>query len=1016
LGGEIPEIIRTQGVEKAEEILKEYIEIFKDDFYLELMRHGIPEQTDVNRELIALSKKLGVKVIATNDVHYVDADDYDAHTILICLNTNRELDEENDMHYTGQEYLKTQEEMTALFSDVPEAIENTQKIVEKIENFSIFAEDVVLPVFPLPDNFTDENEYLKYLTYEGAKRLYPEITETLTERIEYELSVIKKMGYPGYFLIVQDFINAARKMDVLVGPGRGSAAGSVVAYCIGITNVDPIRYKLLFERFLNPDRISMPDIDVDFDDEGRDKVLKYVVEKYGESKVAQIVTFGTMAAKSAIRDVARVLKLPLPEADRLAKLVPERPNVSLEDAFKEVPELAQEKEKGSELIRKTLNFAQKLEGSARHTGTHACGVIIGPQDLINHLPMATAKDSELMVTQYEGKLVEKVGMLKMDFLGLANLSIIKDTVQSIYERHNVKIDMNTLPMDDELTYQLFQQGDTVATFQFESEGMRLRLRELKPNCIEDLIAMNALYRPGPMENIPNFINRKQGREKIVYAHPLLEGILKDTYGIMVYQEQIMQISQALADFSGGKADELRKAMGKKNMSTIEKLKKEFIEGCGQKSIEEKLAIEIYELMGEFAKYGFNRSHAAAYSIVAYQTGYLKAHYPAEYMASVLTHNLNNISKITFYIEECNRIGIKILGPDVNESYLNFNVNVKGQVRFGLAAIKGVGASAAEAIIMERKKNGVFRNIFDFVKRINLRAVNKRCLEALAYAGAFDGFDATHRAQFFYKPADNDTTFIEKLIKSATNFQNRQDSSQHSLFGDVVSEDFTEIPMPVCEPWSMLEQLKMEKEVTGFYFSGHPLDDYKFEIDNYCNVKLASLKNDLKPLAGRTLYFAGIVTASASKTTKTGKPFGNFTIEDFEESYSISLFSEEYLRLKHFLEVGHLLYITAIVQPRFSNPDLLEMKVQNIMLLQDVMEKLTHTITVSIPVSLFTDKLYDILSGILKSNKKGNSKVKFIFNDDESKLSVSMNPSKLKTDAAEVISALYHENLLKLKVN
>lgn len=1016
LGGEIAETIRSQGTEKAEEVLREYLDIFGEDFYLELMRHGLLEQDEVNKVLLSFSKKYGVKVIATNDVHFVDADDHEAHNILICLNTNRDLDDENDMHYTGQEFLKTPEEMQALFSDVPEALENTQEIVDKVEQFSILTDKVILPRFPLPEGHTDENEYLKYLAYEGAKDLYPELNEEAIQRIDYELSVIKNMGFPGYFLIVQDFINAARKMGVMVGPGRGSAAGSVVAYCIGITNVDPIKYKLLFERFLNPERISMPDIDVDFDDEGRDRVLKYVAQKYGDGRVAQIVTFGSMAAKTSIRDVARVLKLPLPDADRLAKMVPERPNITLADAYKEVSELATEKEKGSELIRKTLTFAQKLEGSARHTGTHACGVIIGPEDLINHVPLATAKDSDLMVTQYEGKIVEKVGMLKMDFLGLANLSIIKDTIENIEKRTGERVVIEKIPIDDELTFKLFQQGDTVATFQFESEGMRLRLKELQPTCIEDLIAMNALYRPGPMDNIPNFINRKHGREKIVYPHPLVEDILKDTYGIMVYQEQIMQISQAMAGFSGGKADELRKAMGKKIMATIEKLRSEFIEGCSKKGIDEKTSVDVYEQMGEFAKYGFNRSHAAAYSLVAYQTGYLKAHYPAEYMASVLTHNLNNISKITFYIDECSRMGLKLLGPDINESYLNFYVSKNGQIRFGLAAIKGVGGAAAEAIIEERNANGHFKGIFDLAKRVVLRSVNKRCFEALAMAGAFDSFEGSHRAQYFYKANEQDSTFIEKVMKSASNYQSRQDSSQHSLFGEEVVEEFIEFPMPVCEPWTMIDQLKMEKEITGFYISGHPLDNYRVEIDNFCNVQITDLKNNIKNLTGKQLQFAGIITAVAHRVGKNGKPFGNFTIEDFEDSQSFTLFSEDYLKMRHLLDVGRPLYITAKVQSRYNSPDALEIKVTGMMLLPEVLEKMVNSVSVTILSGLLNQAMIDKITNLLNTIKKGNCKLRFFIKDEDEKITVTLNAPKIKVDPQELINGIQNDNELTFKIN
>jgi len=1016
LGGEIAQAILYKGLEKAEEILKEYLDIFGEDFYLELMDHGISEQAEVNKELLELAKKFGVKVIATNDVHFVNADDSDAHNILICLNTNRELQEDSDMSYTGQEFLKTPEEMAGIFSACPEAISNTREIVNKIEDFSILAKDIVIPHFPLPKEFTSENEYLRHLAYDGAYRLYPDLNDEIKERLDFELGVIKDMGFPGYFLIVQDFINAARKMGVTVGPGRGSAAGSVVAYCTGITNVDPIKYDLLFERFLNPERISMPDIDVDFDDEGRGKVLKYVVEKYGEDRVAQIITFGSMAAKTSIRDVARVLKLPLPEADKLAKLIPERPGITLEQAFNEVPELAEEKNKGSELIQKTLRFAQTLEGSARHTGTHACGVIIGPEDLIDHIPLATAKDSELMVTQYDGKLVESAGMLKMDFLGLATLSIIKDAIENIEKRHGIKINIDEIPMDDQQTFELYQRGDTIGTFQFESEGMRMYLRDLKPTTIEDLIAMNALYRPGPMDNIPNFINRKHGRDKIVYPHFSLEHILEKTYGIMVYQEQIMQISKTMAGFSGGKADELRKAMGKKKMELIEKLRVEFIEGSQKNNVDEKVAADVYDQMGEFGKYGFNRSHAAAYSIIAYQTGYLKAHYPAEYMASVLTHNLRNIDKITFYIEECKRADLLVLEPDINESGFNFMVNKKGQIRFGMAAIKGVGEQAVNAIIEERNLNGPFVSIFDMAQRVNLRSVNKRCFEALAMAGAFDGFEGTHRAQYFYKESEDDSPFMEKIIKYAANYQSKLNSTQQSLFGEASVSQETEIQLPVCEPWSKLKQLKLEKEVTGFYMSGHPLDSYRTEMESFCNTNLGDLKGDLRQLMNHNLIFAGIVSSDSHKMTKTGKPFGSFTLEDFNDSFSFNLFSEDYLKMKHFLTEGALLMVNAKVQSRYSASDQLEIKITNITLLPDALEKLVQTITVFIPLEVISSTLIDELYRMIKTNNKGKCKIKFQVMDTSENLSIELPSHKFMVSNPGMVHALQSYNKLKFKLN
>ncbi|MEA3476743.1 MAG: DNA polymerase III subunit alpha, partial [Bacteroidota bacterium] len=654
LGGELPKSIMNHGEEKAGQVIEEFIDIFGDDYYLELMNHGLPEQKSVNEVLVSLAKKYNRKLIATNDVHFVKKEDYDAHKILICLNTGKELDDETGLHYTGEEYLKSPEEMSELFKEYPEALANTREIVDKVETYDITSDKIYLPVFPLPEGFKTEDDYLRHLTDEGANKLYPKVTDEIRGRLDFELKVISEMGFPGYFLIVQDFIAKAREMGVIVGPGRGSVAGSAVAYCTGITNIDPIKYNLLFERFLNPERITMPDIDIDFDDEGRDKVLKYVVDKYGYNRVAQIITFGTMAARLAIRDVARVLRLPLPDADKLAKMIPERPGITLDRAYKEVKELSDIKKTGPELEKKTLTFAETLEGSARHTGIHACGVIIGPDDLIDHLPLSISKDSEYMVTQYEGKLVESVGMLKMDFLGLKTLSIMKGAIKNIHKRHGTTIKIDDIPLDDTQTFELYQRGDTIGTFQFESDGMRTYLKELKPTNIEDLIAMNALYRPGPMNYIPIYINRKHGREKVEYPHKLIEDILKPTFGIMVYQEQIMQTAQLMAGFSLGKADTLRRAMGKKKMDIMAAQKVEFVNGAAKKEIPEEKAVEVFSIMERFAEYGFNRSHSAAYSVIAYQTAYLKAHYPAEFMAAVLTHNLNDIKKITFFIDECKR--------------------------------------------------------------------------------------------------------------------------------------------------------------------------------------------------------------------------------------------------------------------------------------------------------------------------------------------------------------------------
>ncbi|MEZ5198523.1 MAG: DNA polymerase III subunit alpha [Bacteroidales bacterium] len=992
LGGEVPQAVINHGEDKAQESIDWFKRVFKDDFYLELQNHGIPEQKKVNESLANLARKNDIKIIATNDVHYINKEDYNAHDILIRLNTGSDIDDEKSgLKYTGQEYLKTPEEMEALFADYPEAIANTQEIKDKVEDFSIHS-SIILPEFPVPEGFSDQDDYLRHLTYEGAKKLYPQITDEIKHRLDFELDVIKNMGFPGYFLIVQDFINKAREMDVVVGPGRGSAAGSAVAYCTGITSIDPIKYNLLFERFLNPERVSMPDIDVDFDDAGRDKVLKYVVDKYGDGRVAQIVTFGTMAARLAIRDVARVLKLPLPDADKLAKMVPERPGITLSKAYKEVPELAQIKNKGAELERKTLQFAETLEGSARHTGTHACGVIIGPDDLINYVPLATAKDSDLMVTQYEGKLVESVGMLKMDFLGLKTLSIIKDAIVNIQKRHNIKIDIEKIPLDDVKTYELYQRGETIGTFQFESEGMRSYLKELKPTDIEDLIAMNALYRPGPMDFIPTYIRRKHKKEKVEYPHAMLEEILTPTFGIMVYQEQIMKTAQIMGGFSLGKADMLRRAMGKKKMEIMEEQKVIFVEGAAEKGIDKKKAEDVFNTMMEFAKYGFNRSHSAAYSVIAYQTAYLKTHYPAEYMAAVLTHNLNDIKKITFFIDECQRQNIPVLGPDVNESHLNFMVNNKGEIRFGLAAIKNVGENAALSIISVREASGPYTSIFDFAKRVNLKSVNKRSMEALAAAGAFDAFENTHRAQYFYRENTEDSIFLEKIVKHANEFQLQQNSSQASLFGDSDEIEVKDPEMPQSAPWTKLEQLKNEKEVTGFYMSGHPLEDYKTEIDNFCNTTINEIKNNKEKYKNKNLAFAGILTSVNHRTSKTGNAFATFTLEDFTDFDQYILFSEDYLKMKHFLVEGSSLLVKARIVERNKNTTQLDIRISNIILLSEALDRNTNEIVLQVSLETITDSFVEEIKTAIRK-VPGNCKLKIQVSDPEEKTEVLLPVTK-----------------------
>lgn len=1013
LGGEIPYYILNGGYEQAAKVVEEYLEIFGEDFYLEFQNHHLEEQAKVNKVLLQLADEYNIKCIATNDVHFINAEDAEPHHVLICLNTNRDYNDSSGMHYSGHEYLKSAEEMHGLFPDHPELVTNTQEIVDKIEEYKL-KRDVILPVFPLPEGFNDEMEYLTYLTYKGAERKYGEITTEVKERIDYELDVIRSMGFPGYFLIVQDFINEAKKMDVMVGPGRGSAAGSVVAYCTGITNIDPIKYNLLFERFLNPERVTMPDIDVDFDDEGREKVLKYVVDKYGEDRVAQIVTFGTMAARSSIKDVGRVLNVPLSDTDRLSKLVPETPGITLEKAFEEVAELSEEYKKGNDKIKQTIDFARKLEGTTRHTGTHACGVIIGPDDLSNYIPLSTSKDSDLMVSQFEGTLIESVGMLKMDFLGLKTLSIIKTALDNIYKRHHIKIDIESISLDDQLTFDLFQKGDTVGIFQFESEGMRMYLKELKPNTIEDLIAMNALYRPGPMQYIPVYINRKHGREKVEYPDPLLEEVLKPTYGIMVYQEQIMQTAQILGGYSLGRADLLRRAMGKKKMDLMQSEKSEFVKGAVAKGINENKAKEIFDIMLKFAEYGFNRSHSAAYSVIAYYTAYLKAHYTAEYMAALLTHNINDIKKITFFIDECNHHKIPVLGPCVNESDLNFTVNKKGEIRFGLAAIKGVGETAARSIIDERAKNDIYSDIFDFARRVNLRSVNKKSFEALALSGAFDTFDDMHRAQFFHQERNEEINFIEKIIKHTTILNSNINSMQQSLFGEEEVVAVQNPPLPDIEPWSKLDQLKKEKEVVGFYLSGHPLDDFKLEIENFCNIDIEKL-NSTPPseLNGREIRIAGILSSVNHRTTKKGDHMASFNLEDYTGSLNLALYSEDYLKYKHVLIDGQMVFVKALARIRLNTNNQIDYKVQQVILLSEVIEKLAKRVRLIIPLELISDEFTETLNDILKKCK-GNTPIKISVSDIAEKLTVDFSAGNRMVDAVEVINRVSTFDGIKIK--
>ena len=986
LGGEVPQAIMNKSVDNARKVVQEFKDIFGDDYYLEMQRHqsGDPtidedvfaRQQEVNEVILELGKEFDVKCIATNDVHFINAEDAEAHDRLICLNTGKDLDDPDRMRYTKQEFLKTTAEMSRLFSDHPEVIENTVEIMDKVEEYEL-DRDPIMPDFPIPPEFEDEDDYLRHLTYEGAKKRYGEITDSIRERLDYELSVIKKMGFPGYFLIVQDFLHEARKMGISVGPGRGSAAGSAVAYCTKITDIDPIFYNLLFERFLNPDRISMPDIDIDFDEDGREEILKWVVERYHKERVAHIITFGTMAAKLAIRDVARVQKLPLQDADYLAKLIPDKPGTTLEKAYKEVPELREARKSENPAIAEVLQYAETLEGSVRQTGLHACGIIISRDDLYEHVPVSTSKESELLVVQYDGKNIEDVGMLKMDFLGLKTLSIIKDAIDNIKLSKGIDVDIDTIPLDDQKTYELYSNGETTALFQFESPGMKKYLRELKPNRFEDLIAMNALYRPGPMEYIPSFVNRKHGIEKINYDLPEMEEHLKETYGITVYQEQVMLLSQKLAGFTGGQADSLRKAMGKKIVKLMDELKVKFLEGCAKNGHKEETVLKIWADWEAFAKYAFNKSHSTCYSLVSYQTGWLKAHYPAEFMAAVLSRNLTDIKKITIFMDECKRMKLNVAGPDVNESHLKFSVGKKKNIRFGLAAIKGVGEAAALSIIKEREENGPYTDIFDFVSRVNLHSVNKKNIEALAQSGGFDCFTEIDRYQFFLEN-EKDQSFCETLVRFGNLVQAEKNSQQQTLFG--ASEDFqvSNPAIPTGPEWGKLERLNKEKDLIGIYLSAHPLDDFKVEIDHFCNATLTEL-NNITTLKGRKIIVAGIVIGVREATTKTGRPFGSVTIQDYTDSYTIMLFGKDYLEMKKFLTLGYSLFVKGNVQNRaFGNTDELEFKIESMEMLADLKDKI-KSLTLQIPLYDINDTLINDLVELAENNK-GKATMKFMVYD------------------------------------
>ncbi|HHW81082.1 MAG TPA: DNA polymerase III subunit alpha [Bacteroidales bacterium] len=1067
LGGEISRKIDNGEIEEAEEAVKWYKSVFGDDYYIELQRHKTNrpdadattyiKQERVNKELIKIAEKLDVKVIATNDVHFVNEEDADAHDRLICLSTGRDFDDPDRMRYTKQEWLKTTAEMNQVFADMPNVLSNTLEIAEKVEHYSI-DHDALMPFFPIEDSFGTEEEYktrysekdlkkefgdkvfkrlggydkviriklesdfLTHLTYKGAERRYgKDLSDEIKERLDFELETMKTMGYPGYFLIVQDFINAAREMDVAVGPGRGSAAGSAVAYCLGITDIDPLKYNLLFERFLNPDRVSMPDIDVDFDDEGRDTVLHWVTEKYGKENVARIITYGTMATKSAIKDVARVQKLPLSEADRLTKLIPERipgKKVNLKTSIDYVPELKAALKSENPIVRDTLKYAQMLEGNVRSTGVHACGVIISQTDISDIVPMSTADDKttkeKLLVTQYDGSVIEETGLIKMDFLGLKTLSIIKEAIENIEHTTGEKIDISEIDLEDVKTYDLYSQGKTSGTFQFESAGMQKYLKELKPTKFEDLIAMNALYRPGPMDYIPSFVARKHGREEISYDLPIMKKYLDETYGITVYQEQVMLLSRLLANFTRGQSDELRKAMGKKQIEQMNSLREKFLQGGRNNGHDDKTLLKIWADWEKFASYAFNKSHATCYSWIAYQTAWLKANYPSEYMAAVLSNNLNNITEITKFMDECRSMGMNVLSPDVNESFFKFSVNKEKDLRFGLAAIKGVGNSAVKAIIEEREKDGHFTDIFNFVERVPVSACNKKTLESLALAGAFDSLKGISREQFF-ATNDKDEPFVDTLIRYGSKFQADQNNTMNSLFGDAFSNQIETPEIPTATPWTDLEKLNKERDLIGIYLSSHPLDDYELILKYVCNTSTADLA-DIEKMNGKEVTFGGMVTTSREGQTRRGSPFTIFKIEDFSGNYEIALFGDDSINYGKFARPGLSLFIRGKIQTRRYDQSQYEFKINSIQLLPDVKDTLLEKLTIQMPLTSITTESVADLSALLKNNS-GNTLLYFHVYGAEPHLNLELFSRKSKIAVtSQLVDYLKSNEAIKFKVN
>ena len=1086
IAGEVPRKILKDDLAGAREAVEWYHRVFGEDYYLELQRHEVkdphiranreafPLQQRANKVMLQLAKEYHIKVVCTNDAHFVDKENAEAHDHLLCLSTGKDLDDPSRMLYSKQEWFKTREEMNEVFGDLPEAMRNTLEILDKVETYSI-DHSPIMPFFPIPEDFgteeqwrqrfspedlyreftSDENgnnqlpteegeakikklggidklyrikfeaDYLAKLAYDGAMRLYGNpLTDEVKERINFELHIMKTMGFPGYFLIVQDFINAAEnELEVMVGPGRGSAAGSVVAYCLGITKIDPIKYDLLFERFLNPDRISLPDIDTDFDDDGRGRVLEWVEDKYGHDKVAHIITYGTMATKNSIKDVARVEKVPLDQVNALCKLIPDKlPDglkMNIPNAIKSIPELREAEASTDERMRNTMMYAKMLEGTVRGTGIHACGTIICRDAISDWVPVSTAEDKtdpghKLLCTQYDGHVIEETGLIKMDFLGLKTLSILKEAVENVRVSTGTNIDLEKIPIDDPLTYQLYCEGRTIGTFQFESAGMQKYLRELQPSVFEDLIAMNALYRPGPMDYIPDFIARKRDPSKVKYDIPCMEKYLKDTYGITVYQEQVMLLARQLAGFTRGQSDTLRKAMGKKLMAQMDKLETLFYEGGTKNGHSKETLNKIWEDWKKFASYAFNKSHATCYSWVAFQTAYLKAHYPAEYMAAVMSRNLANIAEITKFMDECRSMGIRTLGPDVNESRLKFSVNKKGEIRFGLAAIKGMGDAAAQAIISERETNGPFKDVFDVVQRVNLSSVNKKALESWALSGGFDSFSIARER---YIGTDvKGTAFLDTLVRYGQLYQAEQTQAQNSLFGATDAVEIATPPIPNADPWSSIERLNRERDLVGIYLSAHPLDDFKLVLTGMCNTHWAELDDKMALTKKEEIVLGGIVTEVKSKFTKTGKPCGFVTIEDFEGAGELAFFGEEWGKWRGHLSEGYTVFITAKCVQKYPNSNYIDFQVSNIEYLQSVSDKRIESFTIEADSNHIDETVVnDILTMVNES--PGNTQLYFQIHDSESNNTVLLRsrtrPITVKRELVNYVES--HPNMT-YKVN